>query len=975
MDMREKIIKIREAMNNNRLVIFVGSGVSANSNLPTWDSLIKTLAEQIGYDKCDACSLKSNNCPTVDCSLRYKFSSDEFLKIPQYAYNQNAQEYYKLINDIINISAESNIIHDLIVDMKPNHIITTNYDKLLETSNSISSSQYVCICNDKDLLTKKGEHYIIKMHGDIDAVEDIVLREDDYLHYENKHILIQTFIKALLVDHTFLFVGYSLGDYNLKLILSWIDFLSEKEKVAAERTDNFLLSYKDGAIEEYEKRYWENKKIQVINAYELPSQVLEAHSRSELNETGSAIYSCLKYIEDEENDYLVGSLAEVLIDKYAIFDGYNYIAYSDISNVYYWAASHYDRQLHFYRKEDFEKFNSIANNEIVADYLKKAGIYSAYALGEIENFGDKEVHLVEFESDDDDLESTLCGLYLKNSYEQIIDLLNECDDKILKAYYNHVIRPDSEATEQSMNEINKNDNLVQDAILLYNKSLYPRKRSRADKRHKLREDTLRYIDMVPLKNKKAFEYIKEIINNGIHRKDLIKTQEQLTKHEALYRNPYSSSSNPHGQLYEIQVVAYQYYLFFKSNYIYLDHYSYPKTMFWPYVQSMLITYCYRKEVSETYAFFEKLESYKFNAIDLDMLVKFSDYDRLNKYIMDNNIKGFIFDSNLNINENFKELCASLVYCSENGKLHQVEKFKNFSLIIRFTNTDFIDKNQIIEALLILATCSAFKKMMEHLSFNMFDEYYSLLRLVYDNKNEHCAMIATKIIDSLDWKEVNAQNQHSLSRLFKHFEPNDSDDEDILQKTILCNLEKYETSVPIARIGITTWPIANAKTKNIIKDWISSNLDILGYGIVFRCLIQGIISYTPECLQPFVNTIDETIKQNTGAMRILPDYLTDAIDKCIILYLAGYFPSIEFLRTYVQYSEYLQFIFDSDGFDYSKVNINHHMWVNIMLNQKFRDILLDNCKNKLKEDISQLIENGTASKNLSKIYYRFICPED
>lgn len=39
---------IIEANNNNRLVIFVGSGISKNSTIPTWHSLIESIAKEIG---------------------------------------------------------------------------------------------------------------------------------------------------------------------------------------------------------------------------------------------------------------------------------------------------------------------------------------------------------------------------------------------------------------------------------------------------------------------------------------------------------------------------------------------------------------------------------------------------------------------------------------------------------------------------------------------------------------------------------------------------------------------------------------------------------------------------------------------------------------------------------------------------------------------------------------------------------------
>jgi NAD-dependent SIR2 family protein deacetylase len=38
---------IKQAMNNNKLIIFVGAGVSANSGYPLWGKVIENIAEKL----------------------------------------------------------------------------------------------------------------------------------------------------------------------------------------------------------------------------------------------------------------------------------------------------------------------------------------------------------------------------------------------------------------------------------------------------------------------------------------------------------------------------------------------------------------------------------------------------------------------------------------------------------------------------------------------------------------------------------------------------------------------------------------------------------------------------------------------------------------------------------------------------------------------------------------------------------------
>ena len=59
------------------------------------------------------------------------------------------------------------------------------------------------------------------MHGDL-SHRNIVFKESDYLGYTDKFPLIENFVKSLFSTTVVLFIGYSISDYNLNQILSWI---------------------------------------------------------------------------------------------------------------------------------------------------------------------------------------------------------------------------------------------------------------------------------------------------------------------------------------------------------------------------------------------------------------------------------------------------------------------------------------------------------------------------------------------------------------------------------------------------------------------------------------------------------------------------------------------------------------------------------------------------------------------------------
>lgn len=161
MDLDEKVREIKKAKDENKLIIFVGAGISKNSDLPDWEQLIKVFVDKLNYP----------------ISKEKELSSDEYLKIPQYYYNiYGNEEYKRVIKEELDVERQPNDIHELIFKLNPKHIITTNYDRLLEDTVIEQRMLFDVISKDKDLLVSKKSNYIIKMHGDIKELDNIVLK-------------------------------------------------------------------------------------------------------------------------------------------------------------------------------------------------------------------------------------------------------------------------------------------------------------------------------------------------------------------------------------------------------------------------------------------------------------------------------------------------------------------------------------------------------------------------------------------------------------------------------------------------------------------------------------------------------------------------------------------------------------------------------------------------------------------------------
>lgn len=281
MEFYEMINELKEALNDEKLVIFVGAGISKNSGIPTWGQTVRTFAEKIGYPS-------------------HRLTTDEYIRIPQYFYgidrSENHEEYYKTLLKSVNLDVKPNIINKLIAEIHPKHIVTTNYDKLMD----IAADKYEIITTDRELLKVKGKNYLIKMHGDIDDVRGIVFKEDDYLQYSESHRVMEIFLKSLLIDHVFLFVGYSLNDYNLNTFTSWIDYIAQEMKVKDSIHKNFFISSSGQAGKEYLKTYYENKSLHVIDMFNLPEELEKKVDTVRLkDELGRRTYVILELLKNK----------------------------------------------------------------------------------------------------------------------------------------------------------------------------------------------------------------------------------------------------------------------------------------------------------------------------------------------------------------------------------------------------------------------------------------------------------------------------------------------------------------------------------------------------------------------------------------------------------------------------------------------------------------------------------------------------
>jgi NAD-dependent SIR2 family protein deacetylase len=201
---------------DRRAIIFVGAGISKNAlpGMPSWEGLLRDLSGRLskGVDRklvrqllnkgkmLDAAQIITDDLDRADLNAEFR-RVFQIRPTPQ----------HEIYNTILQL------------DLKT--IITTNYDEFLE-KNFDHYSGGVAAYNiqkytSKDLLDqiRSPQRTIVKMHGCITEPNDIVLDRTSYFdaRYQNHGFF--SVLSALFLTNTVLFIGYSLSDPDLQVIL------------------------------------------------------------------------------------------------------------------------------------------------------------------------------------------------------------------------------------------------------------------------------------------------------------------------------------------------------------------------------------------------------------------------------------------------------------------------------------------------------------------------------------------------------------------------------------------------------------------------------------------------------------------------------------------------------------------------------------------------------------------------------------
>jgi SIR2-like domain len=199
---------LARAVRQRQAILFAGAGVSMAVGLPSWKTLIGHMARELGLD------------PGVadDPATNY-FTLAEYYRLTQGSIGP-LRSWMDRHWSIPEAKLRGSRVHELIVRLDFPIIYTTNFDRNLESAFHLRGREFVKIVNAKDVARiRDGVTQIVKLHGDFDDDQSIVIAETDYLDRLSFESPLDIKFRADALGKTILFVGYSMSDLNIRFVL------------------------------------------------------------------------------------------------------------------------------------------------------------------------------------------------------------------------------------------------------------------------------------------------------------------------------------------------------------------------------------------------------------------------------------------------------------------------------------------------------------------------------------------------------------------------------------------------------------------------------------------------------------------------------------------------------------------------------------------------------------------------------------
>ena len=247
---------IVEELAYRRCILFLGSGISATSKNDSGESP-EVWSEFLNNIKSKVKNPSDEDNQYIEEMLSQK---NYLLALQAIADLCDPGEYSAYLKDkFLRGGFKPSEVHYIIKELDSKIVVTTNFDKIYESI--CKEPEYVTLdyTDTRSIIAniKAPESIIIKAHGSIDDTEKIIFTAKQYYNAQQKFSEFYHLLSALFLTHTVVFLGYSLNDPDINLLLQFL------HNTANSTCPHYLID-KEGNSVQIKKHWKETYNVSVL---------------------------------------------------------------------------------------------------------------------------------------------------------------------------------------------------------------------------------------------------------------------------------------------------------------------------------------------------------------------------------------------------------------------------------------------------------------------------------------------------------------------------------------------------------------------------------------------------------------------------------------------------------------------------------------------------------------------------------------
>ncbi|MGK4005735.1 SIR2 family protein [Sorangium sp. So ce1036] len=208
--LEQAAVPLRQAYREGRLIPFLGAGFSAPLRLPMWKELVGWMGAALGFEPA---LFELHGLPP---QLAGFFDRERPGGLDSFIAEMRARFHAREVDERRRGSPQ----HKALARRDFPTIYTTNFEHHIEEALRDAGKRAVALARFDDFARcpTRGVCQVIKFHGDLDSPETVVLTETQYFSRLRLEAAPDQRLRADLLSHSFLFLGYSFSDVDIRYI-------------------------------------------------------------------------------------------------------------------------------------------------------------------------------------------------------------------------------------------------------------------------------------------------------------------------------------------------------------------------------------------------------------------------------------------------------------------------------------------------------------------------------------------------------------------------------------------------------------------------------------------------------------------------------------------------------------------------------------------------------------------------------------